>query len=311
MGKLQNSSIERGFARPLQKFSLIIVLSSLFIQSCSQPTSDTSGSKPSGADARNLTAMVSVEGSDTMAELLKLWTKKCMEDNPSVPISVTVDDSGSGIAALINKTTDLAAASRDLSEAESKLARQKGIRLKRTTVARDSIAVIVNPANTVNELTLEQLRDLFSGKALDWKELGASASARVQVLAREPESGTYSYVKTHVLNGQEYAPKTQTVTSNEAMLSAVKADKGAVGYVGLGFVLNSGKKVKPLKLKLERASNGVSPSKENTIGLYPLSRPLFFFCDADAKPTVKQFIEFCLSEKGQKVVTECGYVSGL
>ncbi len=294
--------------RALPGIPLFIAVScSFLIQSCVQE--QKSAPSQTGEDARKLTAMVSVEGSDTMAELLKLWKEKCMEDHPDVPISVTVDDSGSGIAALINRTTDLAAASRDLSDAEAKLAKEKGIRLKRTTVARDSIAVIINPSNPVNELTLEQLRNLFSGKTTDWKQVGAPKSTKVQVLAREPESGTYSYIKTHVLAGGDYSSATQTVTSNDAMLETIKTNKGAVGYVGLGFVLNSKDKVKPLKLKLIDNSSGVSPSKENTIGLYPLSRPLFFFFDTDAKPTVKEFVQFCSSEKGQKVVTQCGFVS--
>ncbi len=287
---------------------LIAISCSVLVQSCSQEQKSAPPAQ-TGEDARKLTAMVSVEGSDTMAELLKLWKEKCMAEHPNVPISVTVDDSGSGISALINRTTDLAAASRDLTEAELKLAKEKGMRLKRQTVARDSIAVIVNPANPVNDLTLEQLHDLFSGKVSDWKEVGADKSTKVHVLAREPESGTYSYIKAHVLNGSDYSPKTQNVTSNEAMLDSVEKDKGAVGYVGLGFALNAKDKVKPLKLKLMNKSSGVSPSKETTIGLYPLSRPLFFFHDADPKPTVKEFVQFCLSEKGQKVVTECGFVS--
>lgn len=288
---------------------LIAISCSILVQSCSQEQKSAPPAQTTGEDARKLTAMVSVEGSDTMADLLKLWKEKCMQEHPDVPISVTVDDSGSGISALIGKTTDLAAASRDLTDAEKKLAKEKGIRLKRTTVARDSIAVIINPANPVNDLTLEQLHDLFAGKITDWKEVGATKSTKVDVLAREPESGTYSYIKAHVLNGADYAATTQNVTSNEAMLDSVAKDKGAMGYVGLGFALNAKDRVKPLKLKLIDKSSGVSPSKETTIGLYPLSRPLFFFHDVDAKPTVKEFVQFCLSEKGQKVVTECGFVS--
>src|SRR6185369_3583466 len=143
-------------------------------------------------DPRSLTAMVAVEGSDTMASLIQALATEFMHANPEVPVSVSIDDSGEGIESLINKTTDLAAASRDLTQQEIDLAKSKGTQLKKATIAIDAIAVIVNPKNPVNKLSLGELKDLYTGTAAKWSAVGGQDKP-VNIFLRESTSGTYKY----------------------------------------------------------------------------------------------------------------------
>ena len=129
----------------------------------------------SNKDPRAETPMVSVEGSDTMETMLEAWRKAFMKENPTVPVSVTCADSGKGIRALIDRTTDVAAASRDITTTERALMHNEGMKLSRSMVALDSIAVIVNPKNQVNEITIPNLLKVYSGEITDWGDLGGVA----------------------------------------------------------------------------------------------------------------------------------------
>ncbi|HEY9679749.1 MAG TPA: phosphate ABC transporter substrate-binding protein [Drouetiella sp.] len=255
-------------------------------------------------DARGLTALVSIEGSDTMTELVTAWANKFMKNNPDVPISINSGDTGGGLNALINRTTDLAAASRDLSASEVELTHTRGIRLKRVTVARDSIAIIVNPKNPLNELTLDQLKKLFTGSTTNWSQVGGDKLA-VHVFTREEESGTSHFVKEHLLGDMPFAKTAKTELSGHDLLLSVAKDPAAIGFVGMGSPEEN--KVKILALKMSADSSPVLPTEESTVTDYPLSRPLILFMDEDAKPSVRKFVDYCLSSDAQKLVREAGY----
>lgn len=264
-------------------------------------------SKDNAPDPRNLTAMVSVEGSDTMADLVKKLAQAFMKENEGVPVSVSGHDSGTGILALLNRTTDLAAASRGLTADEEKLAHTRRIHLRRVTIARDSIAVIVNSDNPVSQLTMEQLKKIYTGEISNWHDLGGKDQA-IKLCGREPASGTARYFQEHVLKDAASAKGVKVFNSHEGIINEVQAQPPAIGYVGMEFATKPGVKVKRLDLKLMTASSGVEATPVSTTGDYPLSRPLFFFLDRDAKESVRKFVDFCLSEEGQKVVVSSGFV---
>ncbi|MBZ0186618.1 MAG: PstS family phosphate ABC transporter substrate-binding protein, partial [Candidatus Obscuribacterales bacterium] len=209
--------------------------------------------------------------------------------------------------------------SRDLTEAEQVEKHNKGLHLKRHMVALDSIAVIVSPTNTLEEITLKQLRQVFSGQIENWSDLVANKNEPIDVLMREKNSGTGRYFSEHVLNRQltpddaldkeEFCQESRVMTSNEAMISAVSASDRAIGFVGLNFALSASGKVKLLKVKLLDTSVAVMPTMKNVADDYPLSRPLYLFADVDPKPTVKKFVDFCTADQGQKIARDHGYVT--
>lgn len=285
-----------------QLYAILLVA----ILSISVSVSISGCGKRAKKDARQLTALVSIEGSDTMADLVRSWADTFMKKEPDVPISVNSANSGSGIEALINRTTDLAAASRDLNDSESSQLRAKSIRLKRVTVARDSIAIVINADNPVQFLTLAQLKDVFSGAVKDWKQVGGK-SQPIVVFSREDKSGTFNFFKEHLLQNLPHAKSAQTVLSGEDVIAAVAKDKGGIGYIGMGAAAQAHPSIKVLALKLEADSEPVKPTELSTINDYPLSRPLILFMDEEPKPTVKKFVDYCISADAQKLVSKAGF----
>lgn len=275
--------------------------------------------RDSSNDPRNLTPMVSVEGSDTMSVLLTEWSKQFMTENKQIPVSVTVVDSGGGIKALLEKRTDIAASSRDLTDEENNAVHQKGIHLVRRIVALDSIAVIVNQANTMEEISMDMLRKVFSGTTSNWSDLNPEAEGPITVCIREADSGTGLYFNEHVLQPRldannaaaavSYSKSATVLNSNDSLIDTVAKDKNAIGFIPLSNAVDSKNKVKLLKVKLLESSNAVMPSLQATIDDYSLSRPLYMFFDSKTKESTQKFVDFCLSVKGQEIVKERGFVS--
>lgn len=275
-------------------------------------------SQESSSDPREGTPMVTIEGSDTMDVLLTSWSKEFMQNHPEIPVSVNSADSGSGIQALMEQRTDIAASSRDLTSAENKGIHAKGIHLSRQIVAMDSIAIIANPALPVTEISMGDLNAVFTGKKTDWSAFDPKSKGSINVCVREPGSGTSKYFSEHVLRSEraadtttenDYTKNAKVLTSNEALVDAVAKDKNAIGYLGLSTALSSEPKIKVLKIKLLDNSPAVMPTSDAATNDYPLSRPLYFFYDSKAKPSVKQFAEYCLGSDGQKIVKDHGFVS--
>lgn len=260
------------------------------------------------ADPRTLTPMVSVEGSDTMGDLLKIWADEFMKTNPSVPVSINKGDTSQGIAALIARTTDLASASRDLTDEEVVLSHKNKVRLKKVTVARDSVAIFVNSENPVEDLTMEELRDVFSGATSNWSKVGG-IDEPIEVFAREEGSGTSKFFIGHVLKNSKITESAKTVESIEIMMDSIGKNKNAIGYAGMGAASEAHGKVKSLKLQLINGGTAVGATAATAIAGYPLSRPLFMFMDHEPKPSAQKFVDFCLSDAGQKLVEKAGYAS--
>ncbi len=247
---------------------------------------------------------VTVKGSDTMVVLGQRWAEEYMKKHPATTIQVTGGGSGTGISALINGTTDICEASRAMKDAEKKqLAEKAGKPPVETVVAKDGLSVYVNESNPLNELTMAQLKLIFTGKATSWKDVGGP-DAKIIPYSRENSSGTYVFFKEHVLENADYTPRAQAMPGTAAVVNAVVKEKYGIGYGGAAYA----KGIKILKIKKDDKSAAVEPT-DKTIqgGTYPLSRPLFFYTKTGPSADIKAFIDWVLSPEGQGIVTKVGY----
>jgi phosphate transport system substrate-binding protein len=252
---------------------------------------------------------LTIKGSDTMVHLASTWAEQFMKTNPETEISVTGGGSGTGIAALLNGTTDICAASRGMKQKEYDLARAKGMEPNEFVVARDGIAVVVNPQNPIAEISTEQLAQIFTGAYTRWNQLGGP-DQEIGVLSRESSSGTYVFFQEHVLKKKDYAVTARLMPATSAIIQSTSADRWAIGYVGLGYALQAGEKVKILPVKTGADSAAIVPS-EATVknGQYSIARPLHLYTAGVPTGLAQRFIDFCLGEAGQRIVRETGYVT--
>jgi phosphate transport system substrate-binding protein len=252
-----------------------------------------------------------VKGSDTMVNLGQAWAASYMERNPEDFIAVTGGGSGTGFAALLSGTCDIAVSSRNITDQEISQDKQKGIDPYETQVAMDGLAVVVHPKNSVTKLTIDQLARIFTGRTTNWKEVGG-ADAEIVVLSREVNSGTHVYFKEHVLrkgdpnSKAEFAPRALMLPSSQAIADEIAQNPDAIGYYGMGYI---SPRQKPILVATTEADEYIAPTIENVVnGTYPISRPLFFYTNGEPKGSVKEFLDFCLSEEGQRIVLETDFV---
>ncbi len=245
---------------------------------------------------------VTVKGSDTMVILGQRWAEEFMKKNPNSRLQVTGGGSGTGLAALINGTTDIAMSSRPMKKAEEdKLRGVTKNAPSQISVAKDGVTFYVNESNPVSALTQEQLKGIYLGDITNWKEVGGK-DAPIVVYSRENSSGTYVFVKDNVLEGEDYAASAQTLPGTAAVVNAVSKEKNGIGYGGSAYA----KGIKELKVK--KGNEEIEPSEANIkSGKYPLSRDLYFYLRGAPAGDVKAFIDFSLSAEGQSIVTKVGY----
>ena len=211
-------------------------------------------------------------------------------------------------AALINGTTDVCIASRNIKPKELDLANQKGVHPLEHTVARDGIAIILNPDNPVSELTVEQIGKMYTGAYTNWNQVGGP-DANIILNSRESSSGTYVFFQEHVLKKKDYAAAANLMPSNAAIVQAVSQDKYAIGYVGLGYATGAEDKVKILGVKKDATSPAVQASEAAVrSGDYPIARGLYIYTNGEAQGLIKKFLEFVMSPQGQQIVTLTGEV---
>jgi len=263
------------------------------------------------ATAQKVSGSIQIKGSDTMVNLGKSWAEAFMVKYPEAKVAVTGGGSGTGIAALIQGTTDIAQASRTIKSEEIDEAQKNGITPKEFLVGYDGISVIVNPANPLLSLTLDNLADIFTGKINNWKTVGGNDTIIV-LLSREVNSGTHVYFKEHVLNKGdskgtvEFATEALMMPSSQAIADEVANNPNAIGYLGMGYVTE---KQKALPIAKDTGSEAVAPTMENVMsGTYPISRPLFIYTKGEPQGTIKQFMDFVLSPEGQEIVKNEGFV---
>ncbi len=247
---------------------------------------------------------VTIKGSDTMVIMNARLAETFMAKQPGTTIQVTGGGSGVGIAALINGTTDIAASSRPIKTSEvDKLKARFATTGFAYPIARDGLSVYLNASNAVKELTLAQLRDIYTGKVTNWKQVGGK-DATIILYSRENSSGTYQYFKDNVLMGKDYSPRAQTLQGTAAVVNAVAQDANGIGYGGAAYA----KGIKFAAVKKDEKSPAILPSLETVrSGQYPITRFLYLYTRVKAAKEMKAFIDWAVGPEGQAIVTQVGY----
>ena len=251
------------------------------------------------------------KGSDTIVNLALAWAEKYQTEYPNVSISVTGGGSGTGIAALLNKTTDIANASRQMQAVEIQQAKNNGFEPVEFVVARDAIAVAVNPANPVSRLTFQQISDIYSGKINNWSQVGGQDRPIVR-LSREVNSGTHVYFRDTVIrqgdpnNKTFFAADTLLLPSSEGIVSELRQNPNAIGYDGLGYIPADLKKI-----AIARLPGGlyVLPSVASVNDKsYPIARDLYMYTAGQPTGAVKAYLDWIVSPEAQVIVVNQGFV---
>ncbi len=246
-----------------------------------------------------------IKGSDTVLPLSQKFAEVFMKKHPETKISVVGGGSGVGISSFIEGTTDIAMASRKMKMSEKMKMQDAGKAFKEVIIAYDALSVIVNTANKVSQLTREQLEGIFTGKIVNWKEVGGD-DEKIIVYSRESSSGTYEFFKEHIMQNKNFASSVLNMPATGAIVQSVSQTKGAIGYIGLAYL---DKNVKGIKISMDKGKTFVEPSmktaKDKTYGVI---RSLQYYYLSKDEAKVKPFMDFILSAEGQKIVEEIGYV---
>jgi len=283
---------------------LLPLLISLIISGC--------GPAPAGELETNPQPVANIEnkGSDTIVNLALAWAEEYQKTNPQVSISVTGGGSGAGIASLINSTADLANASRKIKSEEIDNAEGNGITPVEFIIARDAIAVIVNPQNPIEKLTLQQISDIYSGKINNWSEIGGEDRPIVR-LSRETNSGTHVYFLEEVLrlgdseNKTLFSTDTLLLPSSEGIGAEIRENPNAIGYDGLGYVTDD---MKVIAVAAGEGQPYIKPAIETVNdNTYPIARDLYIYTAGEPAGAVKEYLDWILAVDAQRIVQSLGF----
>jgi phosphate transport system substrate-binding protein len=257
--------------------------------------------------------MLQVKGSDTMVNLVQILAEKYMENNPKQPIAVLGGGSGTGVAAMINGTCDIANTSRDWKQNEIDRAWEKGVKPRFFAVAVDGLSIIVNAKNPLTKLTMGQVGAIYRGEIKNWKAVGGP-DQKVSLYGRQSNSGTYVFLMEHVLGNKPYSTDMKEMNGNAQIIEGVIADQSSIGYVGVGYIVDkaTGKTLKGLKIlniSKDEKVDAFSPLDKAAVdsGAYPVSRPLWMATNGTPKGMALGFISWILSPEGQKAVEAEGF----
>jgi phosphate transport system substrate-binding protein len=285
---------------------LVLVLLMIFISNCTQ-----SGGSSTGTDNPSAVSNIVNKGSDTLVNLALAWAERYQQEFPNIEISVTGGGSGTGIAALINKTVDIANASRQIKAEEIQQAKDNGVDPVEHVVARDAIAVIVNPQNPVKQLTLQQLSDIYSGKINNWEQIGGENRVIVR-LSRETNSGTHVFFLENVIrlgNSKDktlFSRDTLLLPSSEGITAETRDNPNVIGYDGLGYVTAD---VKVIAVGKTPGGPFILPSADTVNnGQYPIARDLYMYTNGQPGGAVKDYLNWILTAEAQSIVTQLGFV---
>ncbi len=283
----------------LKTFLAVTLPLGLLLASCSTPSS------------QGTTGTIVNKGSDTIVNLALAWAEAYKGVEPQVDIAVTGGGSGTGIAALINGPVDVANASRQIKPVEREEAVANGVEPVEFVIARDAIASIVHHSNPINELSIDQLSDIYSGKISNWSELGGDDRPIVK-LSRETNSGTHVYFLEQVLRKGDkedstlFSPDTLLLPSSEGIMSEVRDNPNALGYDGLGYVTDD---VKVVAVAGDQGGFFVLPSIETVNNAqYPISRDLYMYTAGEPTGRILAYLEWILQADAQTIVSDLGFV---
>jgi phosphate transport system substrate-binding protein len=282
----------------------LLLLSVWILSSCNSSSSEPSSSNSQASYIQN-------KGSDTIVNLALAWAEKYQAERPDVRISVTGGGSGTGIASLINKTVDIANASRKIKPEEVDQAKANGVDPVEHIIARDAIAVIVNPENPVSQLTLQQISDMYSGKIQNWSQVGGEDRPIVR-LSRETNSGTHVYFLETVLRlGKKddktlFSTDTLLLPSSEGIIAELRQNPNAIGYDGLGYVP---KDLKMIAIAQQPGGGYILPSIATVNDkTYPIARDLYMYTNGEPTGIIKEYLDWILSTEAQQIVADLGFV---
>jgi phosphate transport system substrate-binding protein len=261
------------------------------------PPESTASGTPQPSTA--LGGTLSLKGSDTMVILAQRFAEGYMHSHEGTTIQVSGGGSGTGFAALLDGTTDIADASRPINEREiADLQTRRHATAHEKRVAIDALAVYVNEGSTVQSLTMDQLSQIFRGEVTNWSAVGGP-DAPIVLYSRENNSGTYAYFKEHVLHNADFAAQAQTLPGTAAVINAVSHDPNGIGYGGIGYA--AGVRVLPVA----NGGEPVAPTMENALsGAYPISRYLFMYTAGDPRGLSAEFLAWVVTPQGQALVEE-------
>ncbi len=254
-----------------------------------------------GACARKHREQIVIKGSTTVLPIAQKASESFMDMNDEIDISLSGTGSGDGIKSIIEGSCDIANSSREMKDKEKQEAEASGKKIKEITVAYDMICPVVHPSNPVKDLSMEQLRQIFSGQIVNWKELGGE-DAEIVIISRDTSSGTYEYWQETVMKKDtKVSPEALLMASNGAVATYLSENKNAIGYVGHGY-LNS--TIKSLSV------GNIEPTIENgKNGSYPIFRGLYMIIDEEkASRSTLEFIDYILSSEGQALAQDAGYI---
>ena len=287
----------------MKRLPIVLLLSVILLSACSSDTTETNSTDPA--------FYIENKGSDTIVNLALAWAETYQGMHPEVSIAVTGGGSGTGIAALLNKTVDIANASREIKDEELAEAGANGVDPVEHIIARDAIAVIVNPQNSISELTIQQISDIYSGKINNWSEIGGEDRPIVR-LSRETNSGTHVYFLETVLRKGDSEDKTLFSTdtlllpSSEGIVAEVRQNPNAIGYDGLGYVPDD---LKMIAIASQEGGGYVLPSSTTVDNkTYPIARDLYMYTDGQPTGVIKEYLDWILSSEAQAIVEELGFV---
>jgi phosphate transport system substrate-binding protein len=248
------------------------------------------------ADTRH---SIRIKGSDTMVFLVQRWAEAFMKTHAGIAVYSEGGGSATGIRALINGTTDICATSRPWQPEEVKeLVEKQGSLGISILSAKDALSIYLHPENPLQNLTLDQIKDIFTSRVANWQSLGGH-DEQIVVLNRNPNSGTYLFFEEHLLLGETYSSSAKTLPTTLSIVQAIAKNRAAIGYGGFAY----GDSVQHASV------NGIAPTPENVRnGKYPISRYLYLYTVSQPHGIMKQFIDWVLSPEGQRVVQEVGYI---
>ncbi len=298
----------------MKKIAMLLVLimvATVALVGCGSDTPVNENTTSNGSEAVEVNnevdfnKLVQVKGSDTMVNIGQQWAEVFMDENPQAQIAVTGGGSGTGIAAIINGTADIAQSSRAMKDKEKEDAEANGYELTEIIAGRDGIAIAVHKDSGIEEITMEQIKDIFTGVITNWKEVGGN-DAEITLYSRESNSGTYAFFKEFVLKDEEYAQHSMLMPSTGAIVEGLKQDVNGIGYVGLGYLTDD---VKAVPVAKEAGAKSFLPSIETiNAGDYPVARPLFLYVAGEPQGVIKLYVDFILGSGGQAIVKETGFI---
>lgn len=246
-----------------------------------------------------------LKGSDTVLPIAQQLAETYTNATPLADVSVTGGGSGVGIAALMENTTDIAMASRDIKLGEKLRLKAHNTPFEKVAIAYDALAVVVHPSNPLKQLTREQLELIYTGKVKNWKEVGGP-DLEIVVYSRESSSGTHEFFKEKVMDGREFAPDVLMMSATGAVIQSVSQTPGAIGYVGLAYLNSS---VQALAVSYDQGKTYVVPTLANALNkTYPIVRPLFFLYLTEKQKRVQPFLDYVFSATGQDMVRREGFI---